>query len=238
MDAVPVVNFALNVVNFNNNTGQTAQHPGYVTGFNQVLVGKYYTSATEAYRARVAINTNSTKTSTFFDDPTDTSAEPGELEDAVANRNSTVILGAGMEYRRGHNRLQGFYGAEALLSLSGSSTVNTYGLAGADALADGDSRVLSSSTGMGFGIGARGFAGVEYFAAPKISIGAEFGWGLGLATSGRGTTEVESNNGGTIEVTETEGTNSMRMFGFGVDSGAGQTVLGGGTAALTINFHI
>ena len=42
MDATPILDFGLNVVNIMNNTGSTSQHPGYVSGFDQTLVGKYF----------------------------------------------------------------------------------------------------------------------------------------------------------------------------------------------------
>ena len=53
-------------------------------------------------------------------------------------------------------------------------------------------RVTSVKTGLGFNIGARAFVGAEYFVAPKISIGGEFGWGLGLSIQGKSTTTIES----------------------------------------------
>lgn len=237
-DGLPVLNFALNAVNIANNTGQTGQHPGYVAGFNQVLVGKYYNTASQAYRARLAINTNNTTTTTYFDDPNDTSADPGELEDKTSVRSSMVVLGAGLENRRGHNRLQGFYGGEALITLMGGGTKNTYGVEAADALADGASRILTERNGLGFGLGVRGFAGCEYFFAPKMSFGVEFGWGLGIMTSGRSSQEIEVNNGGTIETQNNDGGSSMSVFGFGVDNGAGTSVPASGTAAFTLNVHI
>ena len=40
MNAVPLVNMALNVTDIMNNDGQQAAHPDYVTGFSNVIVGK------------------------------------------------------------------------------------------------------------------------------------------------------------------------------------------------------
>lgn len=42
-----------------------------------------------------------------------------------------------------------------------------------------DARLLERKTGSTFGFGIRGFVGVEYFFAAKMSVGGEFGWGLG-----------------------------------------------------------
>ena len=64
-NAVPVLNFALNTVNIMNNTGQTAAHPGFVTGMNNVIVGKYYMSEDMAARVRVGITTTKNSTKTF-----------------------------------------------------------------------------------------------------------------------------------------------------------------------------
>ncbi len=252
-DAVPVIDFALNAVNIMNNTGATASHPGYVSGFNQILVGKYFVDAETAYRAKLGINTISQTTSTFYDDPHDVatvanSTTWGEVEDVAKTSTSQIVLGGGMEMRRGHNRLQGFYGGEILFAISSSKAKNTYGYA-YDTQAEtdgtifnGDSRVLSSKSG-GFGMSIRGFGGVEYFFAPKISFGAEFGWGLGFASNGRGTTETEywddpaATGTATQRVETTEGASSSSAFGFQVDnSGAGAAIFGG-SAALTMNFH-
>lgn len=257
MDGLPVIDFALNAINIGNDTQHYGQHPGYVGGWSGVIVGKHFNTADQAYRLRVGINTLNTKTTTFFDDPLDTAEEPAEIENSTAIASSSVVLGVGLEKRRGHNRLQGAYGAEALITLSSSRTRNVYGVewnqatedfgqitepAGTYTLTDGFSRILSSTSGLGIGVGARAFAGVEYFFAPKISIGAEFGWSFGLSLSGRGTTTTEVYEAGATTEEETQGNTRVRAFGFGVDTGGSQVtpqgLLEGGSGAVTINFHI
>jgi hypothetical protein len=92
-------------------------------------------------------------------------------------------------------------------------------------------------------LGLRGFAGVEYFVLPKISIGAEFGWGLGFVTAPRGMVETEiwgiepgsSATTPSVYTRETEGNASSRNFGFAVDNGVSNVL--GGSAALSIHFH-
>lgn len=259
MDAVPVINFGLNAINIMNNTGQQAQHPGFVSGFANVLSGKYFMSETQALRVRLGINTMNTSTKTFGDDPlTPTASLNGTAENILLQTSNmamrNIFIGGGMEFRRGHNRLQGYYGGEVFLGFASSSTKNKftleYGQAAVDSagLASGDSRVLSSKSGMAITFGLRGFAGVEYFVAPKISIGAEFGWGFGLTTSARGKNEVENwgiapgttGTPGTddaVYIEETPGNSSGRGMGFGVDNGIGQGVLGGASGALMIHFH-
>ena len=98
-------------------------------------------------------------------------------------------VGAGVEFRRGHNRLQGYYGGEAIVSWGNTKDSISYGndLSQSNAtptstnflgLNNNARRVLSRESNQIFGWGVRAFGGVEYFIAPKISIGAEFGWGL------------------------------------------------------------
>lgn len=252
-NAVPVVDFFLNVSNIMVNTGQTSQHPGYVTGFNQVLVGKYFLEDQKAARFKLAINTASVKTSTFFDDPADVFANPGdpdswgEIEDVTKVGNTNIILGGGLELRRGHNRVQGFYGGELLLGFQGNSTKNTWAVEmTTDAITNGytngdgsalSGRILEQKSGMAITFGLRGFAGIEYFFAPKISVAAEFGWGFGMTTNPRGsvTTENWDAAASAAEEETNEGVNGGSNMGFSVDNGIQQTLLP--SAALTMYFH-
>jgi hypothetical protein len=103
------------------------------------------------------------------------------------------VLSAGLEKRRGYGRLQGFYGAEATISLQGGVKYSyEYGNAitsdfktparhdfGANYMGSGK-WVTEKSTATVFGFGVGAFVGVEYFFAPKMSFGGEFGWGIGI----------------------------------------------------------
>jgi hypothetical protein len=137
-----------------------------------------------------------------------------------------------------------------LLGFNSASEKNTFQIAYNKEAADkgiineGDSRVLSQKDGMSVTFGVRGFVGVEYFVAPKISIGAEFGWGLGMITTPRGKVETETwgvEPGSAAGATptayteEVEGAESKREFGFQVDDGSSRVL--GSSAALNINFH-
>jgi len=250
-DAVPVVDFALNATKIMGDNGQGAQHPGFVGGFNNIIVGKYFLKDNMAIRGRFGINTMKTTTKTYGDDPLSTDAVPANILISTNKKaENSYFFAGGVEKRRGHNRLQGFYGGEVLLGFNSASEKNTFQIAYNKEAADkgiineGDSRVLSQKDGMSVTFGVRGFVGVEYFVAPKISIGAEFGWGLGMITTPRG--KVETENWGVAPgsaagaqpsayTEETEGDESSRDFGFAVDNGANDVL--GGSAALTINFH-
>jgi hypothetical protein len=247
-DAVPVLNFGLNMINIMNNTGQQAQHPGYVSGYSNIIVGKYFLASDMAVRGRLGINTMSMTNTSFYDNPTDVVngvASPGEVSDVMKSSSADWFIGAGVEMRRGHNRLQGYYGGELMLLFGNNKTNNTYGFEYSQLLEDnfviaaGDTRVMSSKNGY-FGLGLRGFAGVEYFFAPKISVGAEFGWGLGMVNSGRGEVTTQSwdlapSATANSVITETnQGSSSFKMSGFGVDNGMSFLAP---SAALMMHFH-
>jgi len=253
-DAVPFFDFMLNAANIMNNTGQTSQHPGFVSGFSSVIVGKYFLEDDMAVRAKIGINTGTYKLTEYFDNPVDVIANPtdpdtwGEIADVSVFSSSEFIIGGGLEFRRGHNRLQGFYGGELLLAVENGSSKYTYAVAqnqdafdngywNADGSAVSDPRVLKSKSSSDFTFGLRGFIGVEYFFAPKISVGAEFGWGLGYMSTGRSFLEVESWNAvdNVSEIDTFDGPQKVSMFGFGVDDGTSSVLAP--SAALTLLFH-
>lgn len=161
----------------------------------QVIFGKYMVSSELAYRgyARLAYNRVSTKAEV------DADLDPNPdvyVTDKRVTSTSGITLGAGLEKRRGMNRLVGVYGAQAFINLDQSTkTKYEYGNAlsvqnpnptggglqnsntGAPNPAFGQ-RLLKTSLGSAFGVGAQAFIGAEYYFAPKMSIGGEFYWGL------------------------------------------------------------
>jgi hypothetical protein len=62
---------------------------------------------------------------------------------------------------------------------------------GVGAVSGTSSRDLEVSGGNYNGMGLRAFAGIEYFIAPKICIGTEFGWGIMYGNTGSQTTKTE-----------------------------------------------
>lgn len=56
----------------------------------------------------------------------------------------------------------------------------------------GSARMIDRKAGLTFGIGVRGFIGAEYFILPKMSLGAEFGWGIGYSMTGASSTKWET----------------------------------------------
>ena len=95
-------------------------------------------------------------------------------------------------------------------------------------------------TGRTVSVGVRGFVGFEYFFAPKISLGAEYGWALGMSNQGPGQTRTEEwsvdADGNGSKSTETDETGSSRSVRVGHDTGIDQ-LYSSSTAALNLSFY-
>jgi len=209
------------------------------------------------------------------------------VEDVYKFNKQSVLISAGYEMRRGYRRLQGYYGGEIAFGGSGSKEYFTYGndftdqyqiqytdaasgnftaplnfnplvAPGANTRAE---RVLYNNYRGGFRFGMRGFIGVEYFVFPKVSIGAEYGWGWAYTTRTQRISTVEvysSGNTGvaTVENEERSNDSNERTKGFSVDNNgnpgnpfslnngtggngnsAGNVGLSGGSGAITVLFH-
>lgn len=219
----------------------TANTPdAFATGklSGMAIMGKYMKSNDMAYRFRFQANAgsvthrNNVLESSLTPDP----MNPKFVEDDMTESSYVVMLGAGIEKRRGHNRIQGFYGAEVLLGCGGDSKSFSYGnsynnnfntpLSTVDfssgSTANLSARTKTSNAGMMFMAGVRGFTGVEYFIAPKLSLGGEIGYTLGFSTHGKGFVETEGWNVATMQTTTVSTTQfnnaGLRSFGIGLDN--------------------
>jgi hypothetical protein len=160
------------------------------------------------------------------------------VEDKAKRSNMDLVFGAGLEKRRGKGRLQGVYGAEALIMYSTAKTTFEYGNDwttglshhftnfGDNVIGENYGIITENKSGSTFGIGIRGFVGVEYFLAPKISLGGEFGWGPSIMSEGEGeyTYEFEDYNSQTGDEfinTKTVKSAGGSIFGFQTDNLSG-----------------
>ncbi|MDP2385771.1 MAG: hypothetical protein Q8M29_05335 [Bacteroidota bacterium] len=200
------------------------------------------------------------------------------VDDKVKFHRSNVLLAAGYEKRRGYGRLIGFYGAELGIGRSNANQTVTYGNEFSDlylsdytsnfnapatvstlnpATPTTVSRNLKTTYGGTWRFGLRAFVGVEYFVFPKISVGAEYGWGF-VHTRQKGSVETNqlyfNGQSGPVVAEETKETGGASInSGFSVDnnnggptyslnnplsnSTNGNTALSGGTGAITLLFH-
>lgn len=207
-DAAGLTNYAGNLLNGDANNSFNAlnlQRP-------QTIYGKYFKDANTAYRGMLQLDFGSTTNRNVVQDLTPGAAANATVEDETTTSNLGITIGGGLEFRRGKGRLQGVYGPMAMISLGSSSTENTFGNTLQNSGAP--SRVTETSTGSTFGFAVGGFAGVEYFFAPKISIGGEIMWTIAINSQANGESTSESldaNNNVVSTTTETGGSSSFNV---------------------------
>lgn len=210
---------------------------------NQTLVFKRFTSSTTADRLLLNVGHTSNTSITQVDelDENGIAIADSYVNNSSRERSTHIGVGLGREYRRGHGRLQGYYGADAMVWLKGGSTTNNYG--NDIARTQEASRDTKVREGLTIGLGVRGFLGAEYFFAPKMSVGAEFGYGLSVYSVGASKTKSETWNAadGAGE-TETNGTS--RSLGASMDydqdidsNNPFSQVVGAGKSALKLSFY-
>jgi hypothetical protein len=244
INATPFFNFFGNLFS---NTGANTLNVQPLAGYPMTVAVKYFTEADRAYRARTMLNIGSSTVRNFV--PRDQQAAPFDpnitATDSRRTSNANIMLSAGKEYRRGVTRLQGYYGAEAILmfnrgtsinynygnSFSGENTIpNTTVDFETGAFIPTSSRIISQKSGAGFGIGVGGFAGAEYFILPKFSIGIEYN--LALMYSSEGVGRVSSQYWDTVQnmvVRTNSRTAGSSNFGLNTD-------ISGGAINLTLHF--
>lgn len=99
-------------------------------------------------------------------------------------------------------------------------------------------KAFSCKNGTTISLGVRGFIGAEYFVLPKMSIGGEFGWGLGLSTTCKSKTtwELLGNLGSGNNATGGTTIEGTKNGGISLDTDGKNSVLGP-TGALRLNLY-
>lgn len=251
-DAAPFLDYAGGLLGGNS----SAPSGDYTQGLPWHIRGKMFKDEKTAYRAGLRLGFGSVTETAIIGDATSTAipafpALPALKEDEYKAGATNIVLSGGLEMRRGKTRLQGYYGGELYIAMSNTKDTYTYGNAlaasgtivlanagnetnwggnlGTDTYGNG-ARVTEESTSS-FGFGLRGFIGAEYFIMPKMSIGLEYGWGLGLS-SAKGSYTTESVNLATSAVGEqTIDGGKIGSFGFDTD------INYAGSGSLNIIFH-
>jgi hypothetical protein len=221
---------------FNGNTGNAAPSVTYNKGNVGTFVGKKFITDKTAYRiiANLRLNSQDITEPTIYPIP----VVAGTTTTTTVITSKTVIsgfdltAGLGKEWRRGKTRLQGFYGADVFVKLNSLTTTNN---SSSDVTsvtvnptpAPATTNLFNSSTetinksGFGFGIGAQGFLGAEYFLFPKIAIGAQYTYGLNLSFSGKQNTSISTSSTGNPTVSSSKdgaANNIIGLSGVGVSS--------------------
>lgn len=199
ISANEILNFVGNMMNNSTDNSIRFTYPN----FDNTVYGKYFLTDQKAIRAKIRIGLYSiTKTNSVQNDNDNSQ----KVEDKLNRSATDITISAGIEKRRGFQRIQGIYGAEVTIGLSQSGYKYTYGNSMTSynqsptstidfynrLSTQTASRTLEISQNLSFSIGFRGFIGVEYFFAPKISVTGEFGWGPQLVLNGKNVDESET----------------------------------------------
>jgi hypothetical protein len=245
--ANPFLQYAGNLMNNNSfnsaPTFGTTQSPNNNifdnVGGNNIFV-KYAQSQNMFFRARLIANRGNYNNSYAVNKDVliPNAFTPEFVYDKVIYRESNSMIGLGFEKRKGETRLQGFYGAEVLIGSSKESEkyewanpMNIDFPQPSSHWGNQNTRPLEQNYGRSFAMGARGFIGVEYFFAPKMSIGGEIGYSLGFQTNSKSVTSTsERFNAETLKA-ETIVTKSQR------NSGLSYSGMGLDNASSSINLH-
>ena len=250
INADPFLYYFGNVFNGNtSNPSPTAQYPAYPWA----ITGKKFITDKQAYRAKVRIGIGSMKEAGLVkkDLVNTTGNDTTKMTEDIEKISShNITLGFGKEWRRGKTRLQGFGGFEGMVWMQGGKNKYEYGN---DFSADNPTptsynftnntssaatvRVSETKAGNTFGIGLRGFIGAEYFIFPKIALGAEFGWGLGVQGTSEGSKISKTWDSASGQVKDIEERTSGRKSSWGFDSDInGQQGMGSGALMITLHF--
>ena len=201
-NATPLLNYAGNML------GSSGTNSFTVTWDNSdhAISGKYFKDASTAYRGQLRIGMSSDKGQVLDGN--------GDVAMDSTIKSNSVILGVGLEKRRGHGRIQGYYGGDVMIGISGGKKSWEY----TDKSNFTPDRITEDKSAGNFHFGIMGIVGVEYFVLPRMSIGAEYNWGLMYSSTGESETTTEVSEG---ETETTKGSKSSSMsFDTGNNAGA------------------
>lgn len=200
IDVVPILKYIGNA--FNGTDGSNGlDHVGgtpFTSGHfgNQGLMptvsimGKYMLTDEWAVRANVGLMISSANDKAYSPDDkallTNPFSEANVVDRARYDRNGMSML-LGAEYRKGARRIQGVFGAGLLFAFQNSKETYSWGnalteinqsptshaFANMPTLPTGYRALKQNGAGSDFYLGLTGSAGIEWFVAPKIALGAE-----------------------------------------------------------------
>ena len=196
VEATPFLEYLGNFFN-----GSNSNDAPVFNGVDNKIYGKYFLDNDRAIRAKLRLNFYENQNKGTVANDTEVTNNPlnsaATIVDVQRLKTQDVDLYIGYEFRRGHGRVQGFYGAEVGFGYGGGKAVYEYGNEmtllnqtpssmnfGANIPVAGG-RVTESKFGTELRASVAGFVGVEYFFAPQISIGGELNLGFVYSTLGQ-----------------------------------------------------
>lgn len=261
IDANPFLNYLGDM--FNGSSGNSSPWWNYNDGspIPFTITGFMIKDENTAYRGKLRLGIGSTKRISIIDQDGSTSTPSATVEDELKTSATNILISAGIQKMRGKHRVKGIYGAEVLIGSGnggkstysygnsfnmdstsfdyGSATITDWTYGGTNSVS---SRTTEDKSGSTFYFGLRGFVGVEYFIAPKLSLAGEFGWGVGMASTGEGETTTEYVDQGSTPFfndnsvrTMTSKTGKSSSFGLDTDNG-NMFSSNGGSLRMTFYF--
>ena len=170
---------------------------GYTGANNVTLMGKYMLDNTTAIRFNVGVQKDKTHDFSYSQDDNERFINPlseAKVEDVQHTNQALYSVAAGIEFRKGKNRIQGYYGGDLVYGIQKNSYKFEYGNAiteinqtpsytNYNAVVPGlminpgywtiGSARITEYYRNNVLIGIAGKLGVEYFIVPKLALGGE-----------------------------------------------------------------
>jgi hypothetical protein len=216
IDAMPVLGYFGDL--FNGFAGGNNTAFGFINGIynaNTIYV-KYYLEDQVAIRGAVRLGHTNWMDQEFVTMDQEIMDPMMQVSDVYTWNSTNIGVGGDYLMYRGKGRVQGYYGGGAFINYNSWKETFKYGNAittqfnsptwydfGLNAQVTGSERTLANYNNNSFGLTLRGVIGVEYFFAPKISLGGEMGLGFMFDRDG-GYTTVERWTGQDVEVETTK----------------------------------
>ena len=198
VDAMPFLQLSGNLSN--NTSANNAPAFNFPGGYAHTLVLKKYKSEKKALRIKFTKGSNETKDSLFVVDLGGTNPDPS-IWDYKKITKKNFAVGIGFQKARGIGRLQGYSGMEALLGFPSTTVDYSYGggpltqfnWIHTNSFSQGRG-VIKIEDGKTVSINVHFLLGAEYFFAPRLSLSAEYSWGLKFLSEADGTKTSEEWN--------------------------------------------
>lgn len=198
------------------------------------VMGKYMLTENWGLRANVGMMFGTDKKRSYVADDQNAELNPFDetkLIDVKKTKKNGMSLLLGAEYRKGNNRVQGVFGMGVLFGVLSEKTTYKYANAVTSLNQNPTSawysdwtkspyRPLEEKTDKGVFYGITGSAGIEWFVAPKVSLGAEVNLSLYGINEGQLYTISEGYNVASQKVEERTDLTSPgdRNFRFGTEN--------------------
>ncbi len=209
IDALPVFRYVGNM--FNNTVNNTIawNFVGDLGNTNNIYV-QYYIEDNASIRIGARFGTQNIINQEFVMKDLAVPDPDIMVTDRWLISNTNLNLGGSYQMHRGKGRVQGYYGAGLMFVWQQTYHNYDYGNAMSTEFNSPNTtnfgfnitptgRVISVTDVTRMGVVAHAFIGVEYFFAPKVSIGGEFGYGLLAVRTKGGQQTVERFTGTAIE---------------------------------------